>query len=227
MNWITGIVYAIYIGVFLTCLIVGFKNGLIESIKGFITYILSFAAANTLFRFVSIYVIRLSVFQKMTTEMEMPALDGKGTFLDNVKAIFRYFTENEVLARPKDMSAELHAIVNNYIAELLSSLIAFVAVFFAVLLLLKFVLWIVGRFVDGTPGLKQTDRVLGGAVGLINGLFWTWMFSGLFTRFVLPFLSEKWPDIFPMEIADIGIVRFCLETNPISYLFALINQISF
>lgn len=216
----------VLIGILAICVVIGWKKGFIRSLRGFVTYILSFAVANTLYRVASKAVIKIPFLQNMITDVEMPALSPNATFLDKMRAIVKYISEKSTFSNLDETSETVKAIINNYVAELLASIIGFIVIFIVVLLILKLILWILDMIVTKTPVIRQANGLLGGAVGLFTGFFWTWVFSNAFIHFALPFLSEKWPTIFVAEIANSFIVNLCTKINPITYLFMLINLIS-
>lgn len=216
----------ILIIVLAVCAVIGWKKGFIRALRGFITYILSFAVANTLYRVVAKSVIQLPFLQKMITDVEMPELSQNATFLDKMSAIVKYISEKATFSNVDETSETIKAILNNYIAELLASVIGFIVIFIVMVLVLKLLLWILDMVVSKTPVIRQANGLLGCIIGLLTGLFWTWIISNVFVNFALPLLNEKWPTIFVSEIADSFVVKLCTKINPITYLFMLINLIS-
>lgn len=216
----------ILIVILIVCAIIGWKKGFIRALRGFVTYILSFAVANTLYRLIARYVIELPFLQRMITDVEMPALPANATFLDKAGAIIKYISEKATITDPDGTSETVKAILDNYVAEFLASVIGFILVFVIVLLLLKLLLWILDSVVSHTPVIRQANGLLGSLMGLLTGFFWTWIVSNLFVGVALPILNEKWPTLFVSEIADSFIVGLCTKINPITYLFMLINLIS-
>ena len=216
----------ILIAILVLCAIIGWKRGFLKSLGGFVSYIIAFAVANKFYKLLAKFVIEIPFLAKMITDVEMPPIPQNITFLDKVKFIFDYVSENAT-ASDIDGSAEMiKAILNNYVAELIASLIGFIVMFAVTWLVLKLGLWLLELVVDKTPVIRQANGILGSIVGLLTGFFWTWVTSNLFVRFALPILNDKWPTVFVSELADSFVVRFCTEINPITYLFLLINLIS-
>lgn len=214
------------IAVLAVCVVVGWRRGFIRALRGFVTYILSFAVANSLYRLIAKSIITLPFLQNMITDVEMPQLPANATFLDKVSTIIQYISEQSAGDGPGGVSETIEAIINNYIAELLASIIGFIVVFLVTVLVLKLLLWILDMVVSRTPIIRQANGLLGCLIGLLNGFFWTWMISNVFVNFALPFLSDKWPTVFVSEMADSFVVKLCTKINPITYLFMLINLIS-
>jgi len=208
------------------CALIGWKKGFVRALRGFVTYIVSFAVANTLYRVVAKSVIKLSFLQKMITDVEMPEVSANATFLDKMSEIIKYISGKASFSDVDKTAETVKAIINNYIAELLASVIGFIVIFIVMVLILKLLLWILDMVVSKTPVIRQANGLLGSIVGLLTGLFWTWIISNVFVNFALPILNEKWPTVFVSEIADSFIVNLCTKINPITYLFMLINLIS-
>ena len=216
----------ILIAILVLCAIIGWKRGFLRALGGFVSYIIAFAIANKFYRLFAKWIIEIPFLKNMITDVEMPVISENATFLDKVKIIFEYISEKATIS-DLDASAEtVKAIINNYVAELLASLLGFIIMFALTWIVLKLILWILELIVDKTPVIRQANGILGSVIGLCNGFFWTWALSNMFVRFALPILSEKWPTVFVAEIADSFIVHLCTEINPITYLFLLINLIS-
>ncbi len=208
------------------CAVIGWKKGFIRALRGFVTYIVSFAVANTLYRVVAKSVIKLPFLQKMITDVEMPELPANATFLDKMSEIVRYISGKASFYNMDETSETIKAILNNYIAELIACVVGFIVIFIVMVLVLKLLLWILDMVVSKTPVIRQANGLLGCIIGLFTGLFWTWIVSNVFVNFALPILNDKWPTVFVSEIADSFIVNLCTKINPITYLFMLINLIS-
>lgn len=208
------------------CAVVGWKKGLIRTLRGFLSYIVSFAVANATYRFLSVYVIKLPFLQGLITDIPMPPVAEDATFMDKISVAFRYIAENAKLTSLGTSADEAKLIFNNYIAEALADIISFIVVFFAVTLLLKLLLWIFDKIASNTPIIREANSLLGAIVGLFKGLFWTWAVTNLFVRFLLPILCEKLPTVFTPEIANSFAINLCTKINPITYLLLLINMIT-
>ncbi len=216
----------VLISILALCVFVGWKKGFIRSLSGFVIYIISFALSNSLYRLISVYFIKIPLLQNMITDVEMPVLTENATFLDKIKEIFDFIKESTTIDNAEGTVERIQAILNNYIADILASALAFIVIFIASVFILKLLFWVFDTFITKLPVIKQANGFLGGVIGLFTGLIWTWALSNIFIQFFLPFLNQKWPAIFVMEIADSFVVNLCTKINPITYLFALINLIS-
>lgn len=216
----------ILIAVLAVCVVIGWRRGFIRALRGFVTYIISFAVANSLYRVIAKSIITLPFLQNMITDVEMPELPANATFMDKVSTIVTYISEQTEGSGSQDISETVQAVINNYIAELLAAIIGFIVIFLVMVLALKLLLWILDMVVSRTPIIRQANGLLGCLIGLLNGFFWTWMVSNVFVNFALPLLNDKWPTVFVPEMADSFVVNLCTKINPITYLFMLINLIS-
>ena len=216
----------ILIAVLAVCVVIGWRRGFIRALRGFVTYIISFAVANSLYRVIAKSIITLPFLQNMITDVEMPELPANATFMDKVSTIVKYISEQTEGSGSQDISETIQAVINNYIAELLAAIIGFIVIFLVMVLVLKDLLWILDMVVSRTPIIRQANGLLGCLIGLLNGFFWTWMVSNVFVNFARPLLNDKWPTVFVPEMADSFVVNLCTKINPITYLFMLINLIS-
>ncbi len=216
----------ILIAVLAVGVVIGWRRGFIRALRGFVTYIISFAVANSLYRVIAKSIITLPFLQNMITDVEMPELPANATFMDKVSTIVKYISEQTEGSGSQDISETIQAVINNYIAELLAAIIGFIVIFLVMVLVLKLLLWILDMVVSRTPIIRQANGLLGCLIGLLNGFFWTWMVSNVFVNFALPLLNDKWPTVFVPEMADSFVVNLCTKINPITYLFMLINLIS-
>lgn len=216
----------ILIAVLAVCVVIGWRRGFIRALRGFVTYIISFAVANSLYRVIAKSIITLPFLQNMITDVEMPELPANATFMDKVSTIVKYISEQTEGTGSQDISETIQAVINNYIAELLAAIIGFIVIFLVMVLVLKLLLWILDMVVSRMPIIRQANGLLGCLIGLLNGFFWTWMVSNVFVNFALPLLNDKWPTVFVPEMADSFVVNLCTKINPITYLFMLINLIS-
>ena len=124
------------IAVLAICVVVGWKRGFIRALRGFVTYILSFAVANSLYRLLAKSIIALPFLQNMITDVDMPDIPANATFLDKVSAIIQYISEQSGEEGLGGTSEVVEAVINNYIAELLAAVISFLIVFLATVLVL-------------------------------------------------------------------------------------------
>ena len=205
--------------------VIGWRRGFVKTLSGFLIYVLSFGFANALHRLLSVYIIKLPFLSAMVTDMEMPVFAENATFLDKLRHILA-FSKEYALGDPAGATETMQAMLKNYMAEMIASVLAFILIFALSVVLLKLLLWAIDSFVKKIPVIKQANGFLGGLVGLFNGLIWTWALSNIFVTILHPFLYDLWPDIFVAEIADSFFVTLCTKINPITYLFELINLIS-
>lgn len=218
------IVDIILVIVLLCCVYVGWKNGFIKTLSGFFSYVLSFALANVFDDLFVPLVRKIPILSRMITEgAEMPDFTGSMTFLDKMKVLLRFLSE-DLMA---DGEAEATQIaMKNCLAEILIAIIAFIVLFVLFVVLIKLLLWVLDFLIRKIPVISQANGVLGAVVGLFNGFIWTWAISNIFVKFLLPVLNHFEPEIFIMEIADSYIINLCTKINPITYLFQLINLLS-
>lgn len=202
------------------CAIIGYKHGLVRALSKFVSYLVAFTLANKLYDLLAAWIARMPLFAEMISG---EPFTERMTFLDRSSEALNAIKENAVLIGAPAEQTE--RIVDEAVAVLISSAIAFAVLFAAFMLLMKLVLFILDGSLSKIPVLKQINGILGGVFGLLNGFFWTWMVTSAFVRFLLPTLTEKWPTLFVSEISESVIVQFCTKVNPITYLVWLINFI--
>lgn len=206
------------------CVYFGWKNGFVKTMSKFLTYTVSFALANALNKFVAPYVKKLPFLANMMTEnLAFPEIETDASFFDKFKILFSFLKE-DVIANGNAEASK--ALLKNCIAEMLATMIAFIAIFVVSLLLLKLIFFIVNKLVQKIPVINKFNALLGAVSGLLNGFIWTWLAANIFINFLLPVLNYFNPDIFIMEIANSYILTLCTKINPITYLFWLINLFS-
>lgn len=203
------------------CIFFGWKKGFVKALSGFLVYVFSFAIANACHRFFAKFVLKLPFLSGMVTDMEMPTFSENATFLDKVKEVVAFSEEHNA-----ETGEVVEAMMKNYIAEMLASVIAFLVIFGISIVLLKLLVWVLDAVIQKFPVVNKANGTLGAVIGLLNGFIWTWAISNLFVSALHPFLQKLWPNIFVPEIADSFIVTICTKINPITYLFELINLIS-
>ncbi len=206
------------------CVYFGWKNGFVKTMSKFLTYTISFALANALNKFVAPYIKKLPFLSNMITEnAAFPEIEAEATFLDKLKILFAFWKE-DVIANGNAEASK--ALFKNCFAEMLATVIAFIAIFIVALLLIKLIFFVLDKFIQKIPIVNKLNGVLGAVSGLLNGFIWTWLASNIFINFLLPVLNYFNPDIFIMEIANSYILTLCTKINPITYLFWLINLFS-
>ena len=207
--------------ILIVCAVIGYKHGLVRTLSKFLSYLISFTLANKLYYLLARLFAAIPLFEEMITED--PYVRSM-TFLDRVTDAAHVISEN-VLAIGVGEAEAARALVDEAVAVLITSTLAFVISFVAALLILKLVFFLMNDALTKIPVLRQINGILGGLFGLCNGFFWTWMVTNAFVRFLLPTLTEKWPTLFVTEISESLIVQFCTKVNPITYLIRLINFI--
>ncbi len=204
------------------CVFIGYKRGLVHALSKFISYLISFTLANKLYFLLAKMIIRLPFLEGMLAgepfAESMTFLDRVSYTFDTIKATFTVYGDEATVTAAK-------AACDHAVAILIASVLAFIASFIIALLLMKLLLLVLDGLIQKIPVIKQINGVLGGLFGLLNGFFWTWFITNAFVRFLLPTLTEKFPSVFVMEIADSLIVQLCTKINPITYLIWLINFI--
>lgn len=214
----------ILIAVFIFCIFWGWKKGFVKALSGFLTYILSFILANALDDLVAPLIRKIPFISNMITEGAADiGLTADMTFLDKMNTIMKFFA-NDMISNGNAEATQ--SVVKNYVAEILISVIAFVAVFVVSVIVLKILFRVFDSLIKKIPVVKQANGLLGAIVGLFNGFVWTWVISNVFVKFLIPVLNHFNPDFFALEIAESFIVKFFTTINPITYLFWLINLIS-
>ncbi|MBQ9746928.1 MAG: CvpA family protein, partial [Clostridia bacterium] len=160
----------------------------------------------------------LHLLANMVTEFEIPDLAAGEDLMGKIKILMHYIIENE------DIEATTEAIVNNLIADVASIAISFVLLFVGLLLIIKLVFKLLDVFAKA-PVLKQANGILGGVVGVCEGLFWCWIFALVFGGFLFPTLSASFPELFTEAMLESVVYKICTEFNPIAFILSLIQLI--
>ena len=212
------------IAVLAVCIFFGWKKGFIHAISKFLTYILSFVFANIFWKYLAVYVGRIPFIQNLVTEgVEGPSFEEGASFMDKLKTMFTFLAGDMI----QNGNAEnTTAIMNNYLAEILTMVISFAVIFIVAMLLLKLVFRLLDSIVKKIPVIKQFNGILGAITGFLNGSIWTWAIANLFVKAFLPSLNQINPTIFSMEIAESFIVTLCTKINPITYILQFLSWIS-
>ena len=204
------------------CCFIGYKQGLIRALSKFISYLISFTLANNLYFLLAKLLIKIPFLSEM---LYGEPFAEKMSFLDRMDVSFAEIKENILVFGDAETMATARAILDNAIAVMISSLLAFILTFIIAALLMKLLLFLLSGLISKIPVLKQVNGILGGLFGLLNGFFWTWIVTNTFVRLLLPTLMEKWPSVFVAEIAESVIVQLYTKINPITYLISFINFI--
>ncbi len=203
------------------CAFIGYKHGLVRTLSKFLSYIIAFTLANKFYYLLASLIARIPLFEEMISGE--PYAESM-TFMDRISYSVELIRENAIFGSKESMEAA-KVIVDEAVAVIITSALAVIVSFFASLLLLNLLFFILEGVMAKIPVVKQINGVLGGVFGLLNGFFWTWVVTNTFVRFLLPTLVEKFPSVFVSEIADSLVVQFCTTINPITYLIWLINFI--
>ena len=204
--------------------IVGLKRGFVKSIAGFAEYIVAFMVANRFYTAGANLVAKIPFIANMITDVEMPTLDADAGFFGKIGAIISYILENSALSGT-DPTEQAQAVINNYLAELISKAIAFIVLFIATVLLMKLIVLLIDKFCD-LPVFNFTNRTLGVIFGLLCGMFITWILSNVFVNNILPILIDKYPETFTDEIKDSVVIKFFMKFSPVALVMYLANLVS-
>ena len=203
--------------------IVGLKRGFVRSVAGLVSYIISYIVANRFYTLLTPIVSKIPFIQSMTTDIEMPEIDPGTGFLGRIGAIFKYLFDNSMNSG-SDVTETARAVINNFLAELITEAIAFLALFFATLIILKLLLFLIDKFCE-TPVLKGTNKTLGVIFGILCGFFITWIVSNLFVNTLLPIFVERWPAVFSYELGEHFMVKFFMKFSPVALVMYFVNKI--
>lgn len=221
MSWIIDIILLLILTL---CIYLGWKNGFVKTMGKFVSGIVAFALANGLNKFLAPYILKIPFLSNMITEnAALPEMEAEATFFDKLKFLFAFLKE-DVLTNGNAEASKI--LFKNCIAEMLATVIAFIAIFVVGLLLMKLVFFLLDKSIQKIPVINKFNSLLGAVAGLLNGLIWTWLASFVFINILLPVLHYFNPDVFVMELADSFVLTLCTKINPITYLFWLINFFS-
>lgn len=223
MVWSELITGAVLIIIIVVSAIIGAKKGFIRMVAGLIEYIVSFFLAYTFCSKLTAVTSKIPFIADMMTDTDMPELpEGAGLF-EKAKETISFIVKNTL--EGGDTDATVKAITDNYIANILSTVIAFVAIFLAALLVQK-ILVAVFDLLTKNSLLGKANRFLGFLFGALVGSFWTWGATKLFVSFLLPMLTEKYPESFPADFTSNFLIKFFLEFNPVSAILNLLSWIA-
>ncbi len=204
------------------CAFIGYKLGLIRTLKKFICYIISFTIANKLYVLLAKLFVKMSFLEKLLAGE--PFAESM-TALDRIQYSFDQIKENIVIFDKPEVVEAAAAIRNHNVAILISSALAFVLTFIIATVLVKLLLMLCNNLIAKIPVVKQANGILGAIFGLLNGFFWTWTILNIVVKFFLSTLAENWPSAFVEGLTNSWIVHFCTTINPVTYLISLINFI--
>lgn len=215
MSIVLDIVLILIVAVFT---FIGVKKGFFKAVSGFVSPLLSLILTMLLYKPVAALIKGMPFLANMVTDVEMPDLAAGEDLMGKIKILMHYIIENE------DIEATTNAIVNNLIADVASIAIAFVVLFVGLLLIIKLVFNLLDVF-SKAPVLKQANGLLGGVVGLCEGLFWCWIFALVFGGFIFPGLSASYPELFTEAMLESVVYKICTEFNPIAFILSIVQLI--
>lgn len=203
--------------------IIGAKKGFIKMVAGFVEYIVSFFFAYTFCSRLTGVMNKIPFIANMITDTEMPELGETSGLFDKAKEIITYIVKN--VMNGADANETVKAIINNYIAKILSTVFSFVAIFLIVLLVQKLIVAILSLMAKNSA-LGTANKLLGFVFGMFVGSFWTWGAIKIFVSFALPMLTEKYPEVFPPDFTSEFLIKFFLEFNPVSAILNLLSWLA-
>ena len=198
--------------------IIGTKRGFIKSVSGYVSVLISFFLTLTFYKRFTPVVKRLPFIERMITDAQMPEFSGAEGFMEKIRMIVNHIISSE------DVDAASKAVMNNLIADVLATVIAFTVLLAGFLLLIK-LLFLLLELIAKAPVVKQANGVLGLVFGVLIGSFWAWIAANLFGNLLFPILNAKWPDVFMDEMLTSFVYRLCTDVNPMTYVFTLIKKI--
>ncbi len=198
--------------------VIGTKRGFVKSVSGYVSHLIAFFLTLTFYKRFTVVVKRLPFIAGMITDAQMPEFNGDQGFMEKIKMIVNYIISAD------DVDAASKAVMNNLIADILATVIAFAVLLIGFLLLMKLVFLLL-ELVAKAPVVKQANGVLGLVFGVLIGSFWAWIAASLFGNLLFPILNAKWPDVFMDEMLTSFVYKLCTDVNPMTYLFMLIKKI--
>ena len=219
---------------FIVCIVVSTKRGLIKSLfkslRVFVSFLLAALLNNAVGGFIKDVWVKGAVHQ-WVHDMASPQVEETGAAAESlvasippaIKTVLQYFGFSIDDAAANAATAE--EMVNNFattvsepLSTVLSSLVAFVIVFFAVFILMVILGAVLG-LVFKAPGLRVINQIGGFIVGIFSGFCWAW---GLAQGFVLlgttlnfvPFIAEQF------SIEESVFLDFFYRFNPMQWIMA-------
>lgn len=195
--------------------IAGVVRGFVKSIANLVKYILAFVISIKTYKSVSPVFMRIPFIADLHTDMEMPELEGTNGLFDKVKQVFAFLFES--LKKGEDIDEVSRAVFNNYLADVLSEVFAFLALFIVSLLVINLIVFIIDKLCS-LPVIRTANRVLGFILGAISGTLWAYIVSSVLVNFILPMLVSKYPDTFTLAMGETPVVDFFMNNNPVALL---------
>lgn len=190
---VLDIVFAI---IMIVCVVWGFKRGFVRSVCNVFSFVISFAVAflsyNKISSFVASSTVGKFVSDKISGSVALPAMD-----LTSLPELVRKPMEAGVQTTDDAVNA-LSQNFSAVIIGIISVIITIVLVKIAVKLIFKLF-----DVVSTLPVIKQCNGILGGAFGVISGIFWICIFSVVITYLsLLPSMSF---------LQELSYGSYCLE----------------
>jgi len=212
------------LAVLVTCGIIGAVRGFVRSIAVFVRYIVAYMLANRFYTLGAALVAKIPFIANMITDVEMPDISEGTGFFERIGKTVSFVAEG-IFSGEISSDETVQAIINNYLADIISKAVAFAVIFFAALLILKLAIYLFDKVCD-LPGLKEVNKTLGFVFGVLFGLLITWLLANLTVNTILPWLVEKWPDVFTLEMGQTAVVKFFTKYNPVALIMYIVNVIS-
>jgi len=232
----------IIVGLIILCVALGYRNGFVKTVMSFLAFIIAFFMAKTFSPPFSSYIysnyVKPDFVARVTSDIEsfltrsinLDSLvqnpNPPDKFVDMVKGYGVGLPDlKKWIAEAASKSAsELHQYVATNlvepVAEGISYFIAFVAILFASLLLLKIITALINRAFK-LPVLNQINRIGGVLLGFLYGLALCYIFVFL-SYYVFPYIVANTsvgsiPDI----VDDTIFFKWFYEHSPIDYIMTL------
>lgn len=159
---ILDIVFAL---IMIVCIVLGFKRGLVRSVCSVFSFLISFVVAFISYDKISAFVtaspVGKFISDKISGSVALPTMD-----LSSMPELVRKPLEVSVHATDTAVNTLTHNF-SQVIIGVISVIITIVLVKIAVKLIFKLF-----DVVAKLPVIKQCNGILGGAFGVVNGIFW-------------------------------------------------------
>ncbi|MBO4354094.1 MAG: CvpA family protein [Clostridia bacterium] len=215
---------AVLILIVIVSAIIGMARGFVKSIAKFVQYVVAYIVANRCYVLVASLFMKIPFLANMTSDVEMPDIPEGTGFFERIGKIVSYVASG-IFSGEINNDETVKAIINNYLADAIAKIIAFLALFVVTVLLLKLLVLIIDKLSD-LPVLKAVNRTLGFIFGLVCGLTFSWLLANLTVHILLPWFVEKWPDTFTIEMGETVVVQFFAKYSPVAMIMYLVNLLS-
>lgn len=209
--------------------IYGWQKGFVKTVMKLAGFLLAGVGAYLFYSYPGEYIYNKLLLPKLSSMIENSILSGatgmtiselfnsKPEFFVNilnrystVSDIERFYTSGEEIT-----VADISSYMASPIARGISNILGFVLVFFALLLLLWLLTFILDKICE-LPVLKTANKLLGIILGTVLGLFFAWLLAAVIGG-VLPHLSKAYPDIFkPSAMEDSIVLKWLYNFNPLT-----------